>query len=67
MQQNCSLGDVTYTTALLFVSLQNNRLLQDACKEGVDPTIVELLLSEFPGCDMNGRDKVKIFYAVSAM
>ena len=40
---------------------QNNQLLQDACKEGVDTTILELLLSESPSsCDVNGRDKVNV-------
>lgn len=38
---------------------QNNQLLQDACREGVDTSILELLLSESPSsCDVNGRDKV---------
>ena len=50
----CTTCDVMH-----FFFSQNNRLLQDACKEGVDPTILELLLSESPSlCDVNGRDKV---------
>jgi hypothetical protein len=45
---------------------QNNQLLQDACREGVDTSILELLLSESPSsCDVNGRDKVSTLALLS--
>ena len=44
-----------------FFFSQNNCLLRDACKDGVDPSIQELLLSESPSlCDVNSRDKVSV-------
>ena len=38
--------------------LQNNELLHDACKEGIDLSFLEVLLSISSSlCDVNGRDK----------
>ena len=42
----------------VYIYIQNICLIQDACKEGIDPTFLEVLLSVCSSlCDVNGRDE----------